>query len=312
LSDSPASAQSMGVTYYGYRYLDPHTGRWPSRDPIGERGGVNLYGFLENNGTNYVDVLGLYITWYPNSPYIHDSNYPYSDALLDYQVRKNALAQLVNAKTGDFGGVIAKSANWIDFIEGLQDISLKIKIRHLPIIRHPKAKATYSRLSKTAGLPVDAGHKAVVHEMVHAAAHLRKMRVSDRLEEGMAYASEEVSDFIRRAQGFYNTLSNAKQDGEDYKELVRRTWKRNWAMNQRENWVDVEWWGGKEPLENSDIELLRNNFGVDFRCHKIAEIFNALPKSRRHCIFVTCEDLDLNFYGLEFVSPGVKIESSIR
>ena len=32
---------------------------WPSRDPIGERGGLNLYGFVGNGGSNAVDVLGL-------------------------------------------------------------------------------------------------------------------------------------------------------------------------------------------------------------------------------------------------------------
>ena len=48
-----------GLYYYGYRYYDPLTGRWPSRDPIGERGGVNLYGFVGNDGVNWVDVLGL-------------------------------------------------------------------------------------------------------------------------------------------------------------------------------------------------------------------------------------------------------------
>ena len=45
--------------YYGYRYYDPETGRWPSRDPIGERGGVNLYGFVGNNGVNRWDYLGM-------------------------------------------------------------------------------------------------------------------------------------------------------------------------------------------------------------------------------------------------------------
>ena len=45
--------------YYGYRYYDPTTGRWPSRDPIGERGGVNLYGFVRNGGVNRWDYLGL-------------------------------------------------------------------------------------------------------------------------------------------------------------------------------------------------------------------------------------------------------------
>ena len=31
---------------------------WPSRDPIGEFGGVNLYGFIRNDGVNLIDLLG--------------------------------------------------------------------------------------------------------------------------------------------------------------------------------------------------------------------------------------------------------------
>ncbi|QTN31241.1 RHS repeat-associated core domain-containing protein [Akkermansiaceae bacterium] len=57
-STKPLDAET-GLYYYGYRYYDPVTGRWPSRDPIGERGGLNLYGFVENDGVNYLDRLGL-------------------------------------------------------------------------------------------------------------------------------------------------------------------------------------------------------------------------------------------------------------
>jgi hypothetical protein len=46
------------LIYYGYRYYDPVTGRWPSRDPIAERGGLNLYGFVNNDGVNKLDYLG--------------------------------------------------------------------------------------------------------------------------------------------------------------------------------------------------------------------------------------------------------------
>jgi RHS repeat-associated protein len=49
-----------GLLYYGYRYYDPKTGRWPSRDPIEEEGGVNLYGFVGNDGVNRWDYLGQY------------------------------------------------------------------------------------------------------------------------------------------------------------------------------------------------------------------------------------------------------------
>jgi len=47
-----------GFSYYGYRYYDPVTGRWPSRDPIEENGGLNLYGFLGNDGIGRWDLLG--------------------------------------------------------------------------------------------------------------------------------------------------------------------------------------------------------------------------------------------------------------
>jgi hypothetical protein len=48
------------VTYYGYRYFDPATGRWPSRDPIEEEGGMNPYGFVGNDGICRVDIFGLF------------------------------------------------------------------------------------------------------------------------------------------------------------------------------------------------------------------------------------------------------------
>lgn len=47
-----------GFVYYGHRYYDPTTGRWLSRDPIGEAGGLNLYGFVGNDPVNAVDTDG--------------------------------------------------------------------------------------------------------------------------------------------------------------------------------------------------------------------------------------------------------------
>ena len=51
--------KSGSVADYTYRYYHPKTGRWPSRDPIEERGGANLYGFVGNDGVNQMDILGL-------------------------------------------------------------------------------------------------------------------------------------------------------------------------------------------------------------------------------------------------------------
>ena len=44
--------------YYGYRFYNPALKRWLNRDPIGEEGGVNLYGFCGNNGIGLIDLLG--------------------------------------------------------------------------------------------------------------------------------------------------------------------------------------------------------------------------------------------------------------
>ncbi len=53
-----------GLVYYGFRYYSPELGRWPNRDPIEERGGINLYGMVGNDAVNNTDELGLKITKY--------------------------------------------------------------------------------------------------------------------------------------------------------------------------------------------------------------------------------------------------------
>ncbi|MFC7339625.1 RHS repeat-associated core domain-containing protein [Haloferula chungangensis] len=68
-----------GVAYYGFRYYDPMAGRWPSRDPIEEQGGVNLYGFVGNNGVNGVDLTGL-------SPFIAEGIETLSDGRPGFRI----------------------------------------------------------------------------------------------------------------------------------------------------------------------------------------------------------------------------------
>ncbi|MBP5226022.1 MAG: RHS repeat-associated core domain-containing protein, partial [Kiritimatiellae bacterium] len=48
----------IDMYYYGYRYYSPELRRWASPDPIGEAGGLNLYGFCGNDGVNGVDAYG--------------------------------------------------------------------------------------------------------------------------------------------------------------------------------------------------------------------------------------------------------------
>jgi RHS repeat-associated protein len=47
-----------GLLYYGYRYYDPITGRWYSRDPIEERGSKSPYSFVDNLPVTAFDIDG--------------------------------------------------------------------------------------------------------------------------------------------------------------------------------------------------------------------------------------------------------------
>jgi RHS repeat-associated protein len=44
---------------YGYRYYSTQLGRWLARDPIGTKGGINIYALVGNDAVNEVDYLGL-------------------------------------------------------------------------------------------------------------------------------------------------------------------------------------------------------------------------------------------------------------
>jgi len=55
-----------GLDMAVYRAYDPNLGRWLSRDPIAEDGGLNLYGYVGNDPTNHADALGLLVDAYLN------------------------------------------------------------------------------------------------------------------------------------------------------------------------------------------------------------------------------------------------------
>jgi len=48
-----------GLSYFGFRFYSAELGQWLNRDPIGERGGINLYNFVGNNPVMRRDPFGL-------------------------------------------------------------------------------------------------------------------------------------------------------------------------------------------------------------------------------------------------------------
>lgn len=56
-------AVSLLLAVPAHAFYNPANGNWTSRDPIGEKGGVNLYGMVGNDALNRVDHLGLKIVF---------------------------------------------------------------------------------------------------------------------------------------------------------------------------------------------------------------------------------------------------------
>jgi hypothetical protein len=49
---------NSGLYYYGYRFYDPNLQRWLNRDPVLERGGVNVFSFVKNDAVDWFDGYG--------------------------------------------------------------------------------------------------------------------------------------------------------------------------------------------------------------------------------------------------------------
>jgi RHS repeat-associated protein len=61
-----------------YRQYDPLLGRWLSRDPIEETGGLNLYGYVGDSPINAVDPFGLAAPGVPMKGGFHPNNGPWN------------------------------------------------------------------------------------------------------------------------------------------------------------------------------------------------------------------------------------------
>lgn len=73
----PNRILAIGLTLLGLlvvcdasAFYDPTIGRWISRDPVGEQGGDNLYGFVSSDPIDRIDRLGLATSTDPGIPHV--------------------------------------------------------------------------------------------------------------------------------------------------------------------------------------------------------------------------------------------------
>ena len=60
--------EDLDLIYYNYRHYNPQDGRWISRDSIWEKGGINLYAFVDNHVSQCIDMWGNAKRPAPRSP----------------------------------------------------------------------------------------------------------------------------------------------------------------------------------------------------------------------------------------------------
>jgi RHS repeat-associated protein len=142
-----------GHLYYNYRPYSTKIGRWLTRDPVEENGGLNLYGFVGNSGVGKWDVLGQSIL-----PYEIDTN---SIPLDVGQVASTSLAE-TDVRNWEYSGIT--SLTWAAYFSIGSNEVLELKGRlKITITKRAGVADNYLKLEEN-----NSGFTVAEHERHHA------------------------------------------------------------------------------------------------------------------------------------------------
>jgi len=209
----------------GLRYYNPEIGRWVSRDPIGERGGWNVYGFVRNGPVRSIDNLGLRLVDF----YTTDSTggYDAGQRVLWEQLDDVAIVEVDNLGYLGVFGPVGGSEGVIEVIRTARDgyicqINFFINIQ---IRRNLTANASIPAGSKVGwvdhtptmgrGYPIAEPDPSVVprelivaHEKGHAAAFFLFTKDAIRMEMLTYIGTVHSTGFLR---GRFNQIFNSSE-----------------------------------------------------------------------------------------------------
>ena len=259
---------ATGLLYFGYRWYDPVTGRWPSRDPIEERGGANLYGFAGNDGVSSSDMLGL----------SGDLSRKFGFELVD------AYAMMMKVVGGPESGFPAAIQVLLKNFLRLNNIV--IETDHL----NPGVIPAIS------GIPfwyININTNESTNTIIHEAAHLYAVQDrlgsqwDDRTHEGFASAIESMYDTM---EDIFSVQMTLESDGKcsEIRKVARSKWQEAWqnlskgvAVGQDDN--------GMFDLTNEDFERVGSHLNVALSCRLIASKLNNMSKCRECCMKFSCD-----------------------
>ncbi len=175
------------------------TGRWPSRDPIEEDGGVNLYGFIGNDGVNKLDILGLIEMTFESE---------YEGGMLDVWkvLKKKGLFKNEYKSDPDDAGATSQTANAFMRVDPNPDAecwSVRGTIRHVVYFVYINISANRN--------PDSYDYWGVVgHELSHIMAFLKASKALAKTVES------ENGDFLKKE----DADAEAKEVGERLQKLI--------------------------------------------------------------------------------------------
>jgi RHS repeat-associated protein len=120
--------KETGLYYYRARYYDPMEGRFVSRDPIGYKGGTNLFSYTSNNPISYNDPTGL-VKWSGTMAGVSPSFRGFGGGFYTFDLSSECINGkkafiTVNARGGGGGfGFPSATASQITFDDGLSYLS---------------------------------------------------------------------------------------------------------------------------------------------------------------------------------------------
>ena len=268
LREKSPTSETGCVADYGYRYYDPVTGRWPSRDPIEEKGGVNLYGFLGNSGLNSVDGYGK------------------SKSRLRGQLSAISI-KYGNTQMGKFAELNSLISSLVITVDSYVN-----DVFYEGSGYTADGTAGYFNRATRNIILYDHDDEFAVHEVTHAWQGLRNLGLNAEAAEGMAYATQYSLNIVKLLAELEEGLTmHGGMSPSEVRKFVHDEWSNAWLPSPDNNlgW-EKKWWRGKGNVNDAEIKMMNSEFqGFGLKGKKIEEYFNSLDVMVKACVKVSIE-----------------------